>query len=355
MSTGVQISKFQLAALIMGFVFGSSAIMNPVTAVSQDAWLSYLIGWAAGFVLLGIYIAISLRHPGKTLIEILIVSFGQYLGRIIALYYIWYFIHLAALVLRVYGEFFVTAVYPETPIIFLLICFTIVIIYFIKSGLEVMGRVSELFVPIILIQVILLSLLLLPSYDTNNFFPVMENGFKPVFDAAVAVLSFPFGEVVIFLMVFPFLNKQRELLKTGFLSLLIIGLVLLITSVRDLLVLGADIYSRYSFPPEISARLVHAVGLHPIIDINLLFGGLVKMGVCLYAAVMGITQLFNLKNYQPFVLPLASITVGLSIWLYDNFLGMLPFVYIYIYYALLPLQFTIPVIILIISLLRRNQ
>lgn len=156
MSKDVKISSVQLSILIMGFLFGSTAIINVATGAAQDAWLAYVIGWAGGFILIGIYAHISLLNPGRTLIEILKDNFGRYPGSIIAVLYIWYFIHLAALVLRNFGEYMVTAIYPETPILFVIILFALTIAYAVKNGLEVLSRTAEIFFPLLLFSVILM-------------------------------------------------------------------------------------------------------------------------------------------------------------------------------------------------------
>lgn len=100
-----KISGIQLALLIIGFTFGSTAIMNPSYGAGQDAWLAFILGFIGGTTLLGIYVAIAHLNPGKNLYEILESFFGKYLGRGIGLLYVWYFIHLASLVLRNFGEF----------------------------------------------------------------------------------------------------------------------------------------------------------------------------------------------------------------------------------------------------------
>lgn len=349
----VKISGFQLSMLIIGFIFGSSAIMNPSAGVGQDAWLAYLIGLGGGFILMGIYVLIARLNPDKTLIEILRINFGKYLGSVIALFYIWFFIHLAALVLRNFGEYMNILVYAETPILFIIISYALVIAYLVKSGLEVMGRISEILVPLLPLLVFFLFLALIPVYETSSFSPFLEQGIAPVLKTAFSIVTFPFGETVIFLMIFPYLNKKENTLKSAHLSMLIAGLILINSTVRDLMVLGPDMFFRTVFPPAISTKLIPLAVLDPFIAVNLLIGGGVKISICLFAAVMGITQLLNLKNYKLFVLPTLTITIALSIWVYENTLQMIYWAAdIYPYYAI-PFQIIIPFILLIISLIRK--
>ncbi|MBZ4646965.1 MAG: spore germination protein [Petroclostridium sp.] len=351
----VKISSIQLSFLIMGFILGSTAIVNPAAGARQDSWLAYIIGWAGGFILIGIYVHISILNVSKTLIEILKENFGKVLGSITAILYIWYFIHLAALVLRNFGEYMVTVIYPETPITFIMMCVALLIAYAVKNGLEVVARTSELFVPLLPVTIIFIFFLLIGEYDINNFLPFLENGLEPVLKTAFSVLSFPFGETVVFLMVFPCLNKRENIIKVSYLSVTIMGLITLNVILRFLLALGPDMFTRNFFPAQLTAELIPNVNVDPLIGINLLIGGGVKISVCLYAAVMGIAQLFNLDDYKPFVLPAVAIVVTLSLWVYDNLFEMFRWATdIWPYYSI-PFQILIPLLLLMVSWIKKKR
>ena len=63
---------------------------------------------------------------------------GKVLGSIIAVLYIWYFIHLASLVFRDFGEFICTVTFPETPMTVLISIFALGVVYGVNGGVEVM-------------------------------------------------------------------------------------------------------------------------------------------------------------------------------------------------------------------------
>lgn len=355
MVRNVKISSIQLSLLIMGFVFGSSAIITPAAAAYQDAWLAYIIGWAGGYVLIGIYAYISILNPSKTLIDILKDTFGKYIGSIIGILYLWYFIHLGALVFRNLGEFMVTAIYIETPIIFIITSLALVVVYIMKKGLEVIARVGELTIPIMLFFAISIFLLVIGRYEITNLLPFLEHDFMPVLKTGFSVLAFPFGETVVFLMIFPYLNKKDDVVKISYISITMIGIILLSVVLSNLMALGGDMLSRIVFPSHVTISLIPRIAVEPFVSINLLISGGFKIVICIYSTVIGITQLFNLDDYKPFVIPIVIIAVALSIWVYDNLPGMVRWtVEIYPYYAV-PFQIIIPVLLLIISLIKKRR
>lgn len=349
----IKISEYQLAMLMMGFLFGSTAIINPASTAGQDAWLVFLLGWAEGFFLMWLYVTISLSYPGLTLVDILKATFGKYVGSILALFYIWYFIHLAAVVFRNFGEHMVITVYYNTPMVFLIGCFALLVSYCLRKGLEVTGRAAEMLMPYLIIILTVIFCILIPEYDVNRFFPFLEKGFASIAIDSVRVLTFPFGEAVAFLMIFPTLNSAQKLKKASFLSVFTMGLIILGVILRDIMSLGPDMLMRSVFPPSLSSELTKGVQLDPLVAVNLLLGGWIKITVLLYGAVVGITQLLNLNDYRPFVLPVAMLCAALAVWIYKDIFEMFDWAQIFFPVYVTPMQIVIPVMILVITKLKQ--
>lgn len=69
---------------------------------------------------------------------------------------------------------------------------------------------------------------------------------------------------------------------------------------------------------------------------------------------MGIAQLFALDDYKPLVIPVAVISVALSIWVFDNVLELIQWgVEVWPYYSIL-FQMVIPLLLLFVSLTRKK-
>jgi spore germination protein KB len=336
-------------------MIGSSLIVSPAAGAKQEAWLAFLIGCIVGTILIVMYASISRLNPSCTLIEILEKNFGKILGKGFAILYIWYFIHLASLVLRNFGEYSVVTGYPETPILFIIISFSLIIALSVRAGIEVMGRISEIFLVILTIILVFVFFSLITSYDFENLKPFMAQGIKPIIKTAFGIVSFPFGETIAFLMVFPHAIKQEKIMKTSIFSSLFVGFVLIEVILRNILVLGSDMVSRDIFPSHVVFRLIPGLDVDPLLDVNLTVAGIIKIGICIYAAAAGIAQLLNLDDYKPFVLPFTALAVSLSIWVYGSIMEMLQWATdIWPYYSI-PFQIAIPCILLIISFIRHKR
>jgi len=344
-----------LFLLLLAFIYGSSAIINSAVGAYQDAWFAFIIGWFSSYLLIGVYVYLSLLHPQRTLIDILTECFGRFFGKIFATFYIFYFIHLAALVLRNFGEYMNTVNYPDTPLLFLLIALAVVTAFAVRNGLEAISRVNEILMPFAIFFVIALFFIFFHTYELKNLLPFLDKGFAHVLKISFGVLTFPFGETVVFLMIFPSLNKKENLLKTTSLSITASGLILLIITLRDLMALGPELINTIIFPPHSTTGLLPDFVIDPFIAANLLINGGLKIVICLYAASLGITQLFGLQDYKLFVLPITAIVISLSNWIYESLPEMLRWAAeVYPIYAI-PFQFIIPITLLLISIIKKKR
>ncbi|MCX8132248.1 MAG: endospore germination permease [Clostridia bacterium] len=351
----VKISNIQLGLLLVGFFYGSTALMNPAGSAGRESWIAVILGWALGLMLIIMYVKIAQLNPGKTLIEMLRINFGNVIGSMVSALYIWYFIHLASLVTRNFGEFMTTTSYTETPMSVIVVLFVALTVYVVRSGLEVLGRVSEVVVWAIPVIIFIASAALWTIHDFSVLIPLFEKGIKPVLSAGFALSTFPFGEAVAFMMVFPYLNKKEYMFKTAILSATAIGFLFLVSVSRDLVILGPKLMTEINYSPDIVTKLVPGVSVEPFLDINLLIGGGIKVSICLYAAVKGTAELLKFENYRPLVTAFGAFFIVLSFWLYTNALEMMTWAKdIWPYYSL-PFQYLIPAILLITSYIRSKK
>lgn len=79
--------------------------------------------------------------------------------------------------------------------------------------------------------------------------PVLEKGWIPVLKTAFPLtLTFPFGEIIVFTMIFPFLNRKETVLKTGLFAVIFSGTVLIVTMSVIISILGPTIGKNTEFP-----------------------------------------------------------------------------------------------------------
>ncbi|WIF95761.1 GerAB/ArcD/ProY family transporter [Caminicella sporogenes] len=352
------ISNKQGIALITLFIMGSSLILGTGTSAGRDAWIAEIISILFAVPIVCVYARILYLFPQKDLVEIVEIIFGKFIGKIIALLFIWFSFHLGALVLRNFGEFITNVSLPETPIIVSMLFMIIVCIWGVKEGIEVLGRWSNLNLMILFILITVTIILLVPNMKIDNILPILSRGFKPVFKGAFSVFSFPFAETVVFLLFFSSIDNESSY-KIYLTGLILGGIIIFATSFSELLVFGEKEYVSFLFPSYKAVGRIKISdfiqSLEIIVSISFLVGGFIKISMCLLASCKGITKLFGFNDYRFIVVPMSLLMINLSYLIYDSTNEMFKWAFeIYGFYAL-PFQVILPIFILICAEFKKRK
>lgn len=318
-----KISGPQLVFLMVGFLLGSSVIIVSGQTAKQDAWIAIIIGAVEGGLFALIFTTLARRFPGKTIVEIFDSVFGPYLGKAIAVIFIWYSFHIGSLAIRNFTDFFTTAVMHETPSIVFAALLILVSAFAVGNGLEVIARCSLVLVPLTTFLLIATFFLQLNQLEFRNFFPVLETPFWKLVKISHSVAVFPFGESVFFLMVFPFLNQPKESRSKTMIGILLAALIMNIDSWRNIGTLGAT-GGIFTYPSFEAIRLMNLPFVNTrfeiIVVINYLTMGFLKISVLHYVTVLGLGQIFNQRSIGHLIIPIGLLMIIFSI---INFRGVI--------------------------------
>lgn len=346
-----KITVMQTIMLLTCFLTGTSIILNSAAESGSDAWIAALIGWAGGYIIFLIVAAVASLHPGKTLVGIMIDCFGNRTGKIFGLLYALFFIWLAGAVLHVFSFYVISVEFPETPILFIDICIMLVITFAVKIGLEVLGRMSEVFLIIFGIVVIATFASLSTDFHVLAFKPILKNGILPPLMSGLESAVLPFSESMIALTIFPNVNNQKKIFKIANITTLLTGGFLVLILVRNIVVVGVDLSSRNIFPAEKIFRLMPGIDIYPLLDLDVIMTGVIKVAIILFAAVRTLGEVFSLKEFKILVLPTSALAVSSSTILiqsiYDQLLSAKIVALTYI-----PVFLGMSVILLFVSLIK---
>lgn len=351
-----KIASSGLMMLIVGFIFGSSLVLTPGRGAEHDAWLAVLLGSAGGLLLAWLYTVLANRFPGKTLVEVLDAVYGRFLGKLIAAAFLWYFLHLGALVLANFVTYLSSLIMCcKTPKVVFPLLITLVCVSAACKGVEVITRCSEVLVPPVLILIVLDTILLAGHMKLKYLLPVMEAPLPRLLSAAHSVASFPFAETVVFLMVLPFLNKEREAFPSAAKAAVLTGSLLAAIVARNSAVLGPT-EKAFIFPSFQAIMLIdiaEITRMEALVSFIIVTMGFLKITTLLYAAALGTAQVFKLRSYQPLVFPIGILMVIIGLYSSPSTTEMLQFAEkVYPIYAL-PFQVGIPLFTLFLAWLRK--
>jgi len=148
-------------------------------------------------------------------------------------------------------------------------------------------------------------------------------------------------------------------MKVGLSAIFFSAIILSFTIMINISVLGVDVFDRANFALYETIRRVSLMEfierLDPIVLVTLIIGDFFKVGIFFYAAVIGTTDLFKIKNPKTLVLPIGIIILLASLTVSGNFAehvkigsGILPS------YVHVPISVIIPLCLLIVAMIRRR-
>ncbi|OGO77764.1 MAG: hypothetical protein A2Y23_03935 [Clostridiales bacterium GWB2_37_7] len=340
------------------FIFGSTLVMGTGAEAERDMWLSIVAAILLAIPLLLVYSRILSLFPGKDLFEILELNFGKFFGKLTSLLFIWFSFHLGALVIRNFGEFISTVALPETPKIVPMIIFTLLCIWGAKAGIETLAKCSEYFLIFAISLILLFGLLVIPNMDIDNIMPIMGNGFRKAMAGVFSAITFPFGETVVFMLIFSSLRDKKSSFRVFIPALLLGGLVVVYISLRNIMVLGPSTIKAVYFPSYSAISRVNIGNflqrMEIAVTVVFILSGFIKVTVCLLGATKGMARVLGFDDYRILVMPIGLLMVNLSYIVYKDILEMFDWAFkVWPYYAL-PFQVILPVMIWIFIELKQR-
>lgn len=316
------ISSSELMFLIIGVIESSTLTASFISGVTkQDTWVILLVSFVIMLFLLFVYVSLSKKFPNKNLIEINDLIYGRHFGKVMSLLYIYYFWFIIPANVRFIADFFSTYLFPETDVSLFIILIAFACMYTIKKGLESIARSGAIIAILVIIISLIITMFTIKYVRLSNFLPMLQINLKEFIEGINIIISIPFGEIIVFLMIFPYVNDQKKVRKAAFLGFCIGAVYLFIIVVRNTSVLGS-IGAIHVLPSYQVAKLINIgealTRMEILIAVTLLFDMFLKICIFYYATVLSIAHFFKMRSYRPLVVPVGIISIVLSISMYDS-------------------------------------
>jgi len=314
---GGRLTESQLVTTMMFTVLGTAYFFQPffpAAFAGHDSWTSIpaAVPYALAPVLLAGYLGGV--FPGFNLFDWMEIIVGRRGGKLLQILYVLWFFQLLSVVLNEFFYFTNIGFMPRTPALVLTSLLVFLAGAAVYGGVEMLGRLATVFLPVSLVVAIGLIILATGLYDPANLRPVLERGASHVLAGAMTP-GVGAGETVIGAMFFPFLKKPaqggRALARAVF---YVAALAFLVNLAVDLAF--GDEAARLYLPVFALAREInlmnfvqHLEGFALVLWVASIF---VKVAVWYYAAVLGMAQIANLKSYRPLVFPAGLLILAVT-------------------------------------------
>ncbi|MFC4766450.1 GerAB/ArcD/ProY family transporter, partial [Effusibacillus consociatus] len=315
-----RVSGNQIFWMIATMEIGMTILLTitpSVTEAKQSAWISALV--AGGF---GIFVAflgtkLSLLYPRQTLIEYSQTILGKWLGKVIVIpYLIMWFIN-CGIILRQSAEIIVEYILPGTPLSVVILSLGLAIVFATLSGIEVIGRLSEMLGPVILVMILIALFLSFNNMKWENLLPVYpEGGLMSILKGAIGPAGF-LGEVMMVTMFVSFMSKPTQAPSKTILAVGIASLFISVSMLFVLAILGPNVAGRMWYPFFTMVQMISIADFLTNVDaiVIVIWVGSVFIKLCLYffIASFGSAQWLNVPKWTRMVWFVFPVATGLSL------------------------------------------
>ncbi|REK71794.1 GerAB/ArcD/ProY family transporter [Paenibacillus paeoniae] len=321
------LSGRQFALLAAYISIGDSMLVLPsipANAAKQNAWISAIIGLAAGMIVVWLISAAGRLYPRMTLMQSSERLFGKWVGKAVSGCFVMYLFLSISAHTREIGDFMTTQMMPETPIQAIHIMYAGIMAMAARLGLETIARTGEFLFSFFLLFLIVFILFLIPEIKLNNLLPVWDGGLKPILRGSITMTAYPFMELAVLFMVIPGVRKPEVMRSNMVKGALFGGIVLLSIILLSILVLGPDYASRSIYPSYALAKKI-SIGkffqrLEVILAFMWLLSSFIKSAVFFKVLQTAFAQTTGMRTDKGMELPFSMLLVFFALLISSNIL-----------------------------------
>ncbi|MFP3122773.1 spore germination protein [Ectobacillus funiculus] len=358
-----KISPFQLFVLIFLFELGTAVVVGVGMSVQQDAWWMILLSMGMGLILFFMYTVLYHANNALPLTTYIPRILGPYIGYPLAILYILFFINTASRNVRDLMELIIISILPQSSIITVGVVIMILVVYAVFGGIKPLAMAGEIFFFIILLLGILGAFAIFfteQAVQLKRFLPLFQIKWQDVANTLPITVNIPFGEAVVFTMLFPYLEQAKAVRKAGGAAILLAGLSLSFTVALEIATLGPYIASTSVFPLLSLSQQVNVLNFLQRLDAIaisvLIICVFFKITIFFYAAVIGAADTLKIKKRGYLIGILSLIILGNSILMAGNTVQHLDIgLRFFPIYVLTPMQIVFPFLLLIVTWIRKKQ
>lgn len=353
---GKYLSQRQAISILVMFTIGTSIISGVAKTAKDNAWISIIMGAIISLPVYLILAGLLKAYKNKNIYEISEIVLGKFLGKLVGSILIFNGFYLAAILIRKVSEFMKISGLSDTPIMLIILLMILVSIYMMKQGISVFGKWCQVYFMIVLLVLLIEIIFLGEERNFANLNPLFYEGVEPVIKGAINVIAFPMVQCTHLLGFFNLLEEEGSYKKVFMYGWSISTIILLVLTIDNITVLGADLFADAYFPSYVTFRLM-SIGrflqkIESLMVLSYLIYGFVKFTSVLFSTLIGFKMVFNLQKVNSLIVPVCFLSSILAYLAYEDLIEVeYIFTDIYIPYSIV-INGLLPILIYIVYLVR---
>lgn len=355
-----KVTDKQSIAVIIMYITGTSSLVIFALEAKKDLWISILICYVMTILMALIIGRIKYIFPDLDIFEIFEKCYGKIISKIIHLIYFISAFYIVVLINTFLIHFINLTALPTTPKIALAIPITIICIWMVKEGVELISRFAAIFLILTLLSIFVLIILLIPHMDFGNLLPAFQQSPLVILHGSLSAFIFPLGELVVFSAFFKRFSEPKASYKVLLIGSTIGAMVVFAISVSNVMVLGINLASDVYYPTYVSASRImignYFHGLEIILSIVFILGAFVKTNVYFSVCCKAVARTFGFQeDYRFIITPLGLLLLCASLFFYEGPLDYSQWLKTDLVPYSIPYIIIIPIVTLIVAEFKKKK
>lgn len=306
------LKKRELTVIAINIIFVKMLLSFPRSVVENSANAAWLqIIYNAIIAVLFYYVIMKIHSGNRNIIETVSAAGGKYLRIAVSLLILIILLFNFINVMRGCSEIIKAVLLKDTNDRLVTIIFATTAAFGAYMGIEALGRVHFLFMPIGATVMLGFLLLLIPYYHLENAAPIFGNGIDSILGTGFGSLSL-FSDIIIVNLLISNMENAGEAKQCGIKAIIISGILSFIIMAAFCLTYPYPASANFINPVYEMARMVHLSGFFSRFESFFEFIWTIMMflyaSVYLYAMCFTISSGFRLKYTRPLILPVTLIS-----------------------------------------------
>lgn len=300
-----RITTAQAVMFITNFILGAGILTLPRTITEKiktpDSWIAVIISGLFIMVMVLLMVKLCQRYPNETFYQFNQKIVGKWIGSLLSLIVVGYYISLSAFEVRAMAETTRLFLLQGTPTWAIMMPFLWIGLYLVLGGVNSIARMLEIIFPITVLFFLLVMFLGNSIFEVDNIRPVLGMGVMPVVKG-LTTTSLSYAGFEIILIIFMFMKEQNKATKVALLG---IGIPLIFYTITVVMVVGSlsvDGVLSQTWPVLTYIRSFEITGLlFERFDSLLLVIWIMQIFatyiVTFFAASLGLAEIFGKRNH----------------------------------------------------------
>ncbi len=260
-----------------------------------------------------------------------------------------------AMQLKIFSNTISTITLTNSPIYFILIFITVVMVAAGYAGIEGISRFCSIGGFIMAVFLGILLLFDIPHCDGSNLFPILGNGALAILKGTRSIAVF--NEIIFLFLLIPYLKPDISIQKIGFTSLIIAGVIFSLCTFFYILTVPYPVALNFYMPllqissaVNIDFLFERAESIYLLLWIITCF---LYMGITFFFLLITFAKTFSLRNYKALIPAFMAILIVIS-GFWSNINQLRPF-YLALYYIFCGVAYLLPAVIFTVSWIKNRK